>query len=209
MPIPTDHGFPVKRPSFIQSCTWVGPDQQLVLKLTYFDAGGVLRQFTMSTRNIGDGTPGEVVLPTGLLGNDLHNLGPRYEDILTAHTRMACLVSRSGIPGSTEFMNALQEGVSANLNTALGVVKVTDVQAVDDSTIAITYKCGTGPTLTVNIDYTNLNNYVFVPDTQLFVIAGAIKKQFSTYVHDYPTTILSQTRRDDIVAYVMSLQIWI
>lgn len=209
MTIPTVHNFPVKRPGFITSCVWQGPDDQLELKLQYKDVDNLTKNLIFATRNTGTGTKGEVCLPTALLGNDLHNLGMRVDDILTAHTRMACLISGAGIPGSDEFNTAIQSGISANLNTALGVVKVNDVAPVNDSTVAITYKCGTGPTYTVNMDYTDLNDYTFAPETQLFVVAGAIKKQFSTYVHDYPTTILSSARRDEIVAYVLALEPWI
>jgi hypothetical protein len=204
--IPAIHDFPVRRPGFIQSCEWIGPDNQLALKVTYYDAAGSLRATQFATRNIGDGYKGEVCIPTS---NVLTDLGTRYEDILTAHTRMACLIARSGVPGSDEFTTALQQGISANLNTALGIVKVTATAPVDDSTVAITYRQGTGPTLTVNMDYSDLNNYQFVPETQLFIIPGSIKKQFGTYVHDFPGTLLSQERRDEIVAYVLTLAPWI
>lgn len=209
MPNPVVHDFPVRRPGFIQTADWVGPDQQLQLKITFYDENGMLHAIVFNTRNLPDNVKGDVVLPSGLLGNDLHNLGTRYEDILTAHTRMSCLVARSGIPGSDEFMEALLNGPTANIQTSLGVVKVTDVNPVDDQTVKITFKCGTGPTLDVNMDYADLNNYLFAPITQLFVVPGAIKKQFPTYVHDYPTTILSQSRRDEISAYVMTLEPWI
>jgi hypothetical protein len=50
---------------------------------------------------------------------------------------------------------------------------------------------------------------MFVPDTQLLVVPGAIEKQFPTYVHDYPNTILSEQQRADIVAYVLAIAPWI
>lgn len=206
MTTPTIHNFPVRRPGYIQLCEWVGPDSQLSLRVTYFNELGSLREIQFATRHLDDATKGEICLPSS---TDLHDLGTRYEDILTAHTRMACLIARSGIPGSDEFKNALLAGVSANLNTALGVVKVVDVLAIDDSTVGIVYKCGNGPTMTVNMDYRDLNDYAFVPDTQLFVIPGSVKKQFSTYVHDYPGQLLSEVQRDNVVAYVMTLQPWI
>ena len=209
MPLPVVHAFPVRRPNYIKTAEWVGPDQQLQFKITFDDENGVQHAINFNTRNLPDGVKGEVCLPTGLLGNDLRNLGSRYEDVLIAHTRMSCLVARSGIPGSDEFMDALLNGPTANIQTALGVVKVTAVEPVDDQTVKITFKCGTGPELPVNMDYADLNNYVFAPVTQLFVVAGAIKKQFNNYVHDYPNTILSQDRRDEIAAYVLTLEPWI
>lgn len=206
MTIPVVHNFPVKRPGFIVSCDWLNSDPQLALKITYYDDTGTLRQMQFATRHIADGTKGEICLPSS---SDLIDLGPRVDDTLTAHTRMACLISRSGIPGSDEFQTAILQGVSANLNTALGVVKVTAVAAVDDQTVAITYRQGTGPTRTVNMDYTDLNDYSFAPETQLFIIPGSVKKQFSTYVHDYPGTVLTQAQKDNVVAYVLGLQPWI
>jgi hypothetical protein len=206
MAIPVIHDFPVKRPGFIKTAEWVGGDESLKFRIAYDDTSGTTRFIEFNTRSAVTGDQGEICLPTS---NDLHDLGVRYEDILTAHTRMACLVSRSGIPGSDEFLDALLNGESSNLQTALGVVKVVDVQAVDGQTIAMTYKQGTGPSLSINQEYQNLNNYVFVPDTQLFVVPGAVKKQFPTYVHDYPNVILTEARRDEIAAYVLTLEPWI
>lgn len=209
MPAPSIHEFPVKRPGFIVSCEWMGADDELALRITHPDETGVPRVIDFQTRNAGANVKGEVCLPTSLLGNDLHNLGARVDDILTAHTRMACLIARSGIPGSEEFHTALVQGLSSNLNTAMGVVKVVDVNAVDGDTVAITYKCGNGPEYVADMDYQTLNSYAFIPQTQLFVVPGAIKKQFATYVHDYPNHILTQQQRDDIAAYVLALQPWV
>jgi len=210
MTLPVIHDFPVRRPGFIQSAEWVGGDDNLRLRLTYTDQSGSQKTVEFLTYSAAQPTrKGEVCLPTSRLNNDLTNLGVRYEDILTAHTRMSCLVARSGIPGSDEFMDALLNGPTANIQTALGTVKVIDVTPVDDQTCTMTYKCGTGPSLTITQEYQNLNNYVFTPDTQLFVVPGAIRKQFPTYVHDYPTTILSDDRRDEIAAYVVTLEPWI
>jgi hypothetical protein len=206
MPNPIVHAFPVRRVNFFTSVEWVGPDNQLELKVQYLSETGAVRQVVFATRHTADGVKGEICLPNS---NNLQDLGPRYEDILTAHTRMSCLVARSGIPGSTEFLEAILNGPSANINTALGVVKVTDVVAIDDQTVAISYRQGTGPILTINQEYRNLNDYTFAPETQLFVIPGSVKKSFSTYVHDYPSVILSQERRDDIAAHVLAMEPWI
>jgi hypothetical protein len=205
-PIPVVHAFPVRRPNFILSAEWLNQDAQLALKITFRDAGGTLKQLQFATRNLGDGTKGEICLPNS---SDLHDLGPRHEDVLMAHTRMPCMVSRSGIPGSDEFKEALLNGLSANLNTALGVVKVVTITPIDDQTVALEFQQGSGPKLTINVGYADLNNYVFEPETQLFIIAGSVKKQFPTYVHDFPTTVLTQARKDEIVAYVLAMQPWI
>ncbi len=206
MTTPIIYDFPVRRPGFIVDAHWDGPDQQLQLKLAYYNELGQLRGINLSTRNIADGAKGEVCLPSSSV---LTDLGPRWEDVLTAHTRMACLVARSGIPGSTEFQEALLGGETANLQTAIGVVKIVDVTPINDQTVRMTYKQGTGPSMTIDQEYQNLNRYVFVPDTQLFVIPGAIKKQFPTYVHDYPTKVLTEAQKNDIAAYVLTLAPWI
>lgn len=210
MPIPSDQGFPVKRPSFIQSAEWQGPDDQLSLKLTFFNAQGNLNQIVFATRNVGQAVQGEICLPVSQLNNDLTNLGPRYEDILRAHTRMACLVAGQAVPGSQEFTSALLSGQTQNLQTAMGVTKVNgEPTPLTDQTCKIPFRTGTGPVCEVEVDYADLCNYQFAPETQLLSVPGSVRKAFSTYVHDYPTTILSATRREEIVEYVMSLTPWI
>lgn len=210
MTVPNVHPFPVRRPGFIETAEWVGPDSQLALKLTYRDATGTLRQIQFATRNQADGTAGEICLPSSILGNDLHGLGPRYEDILRAHTRMACLVAGTAVPGSDEFTTAMLTGQSQNLQTGLGSTKVVTVTPQDDRTVLLGFKCGTGPTLDVVMDYTDLNVYEFVPETQLLVVPGSVKKAFASgYVHDYPTTVLTTVKKQDIIDYVSGLQPWV
>jgi len=59
------------------------------------------------------------------------------------------------------------------------------------------------------MDHGELNRYTFAPSTQLFVIPGAVKKQFPNYVHDHPNTVLTTTQREDIRSYVLGLALWI
>lgn len=202
--IPIDQGKPIKRVNFLQSCNWVGPDSQLSLRMLYTELDGSTQQVSMSTRNLADGTKGEVCLPTS---SDLLDLGPRWEDVLVAHARMASLIA-GAVPGSTEFTQAFLEGPSQNLNTSIGVVKVTSVVQIDDQTVAMTFRQGTGTPRVVNVDMDDLIKYKFVPSTQLFCTAGAIKRDLG-YVHDYPNTLLTQARKDEIVAYVLARQPWI
>jgi hypothetical protein len=192
------HAFPVRRPGFFQSAEWLGDDAHLTLKCTYFDETGVLRQIQFATRNLSDGERGSICLPASSDLNDLHPT--RAADVLAAHTRMSCLIGEA-IPGSDEFTTALLQGLSANLNTALGVVKVTAVAAVSDNSVQISYRQGTGPVFNATYDYFDLRTYVFVPDTQAMVVAGSVRKQFN-YVHEWPNTIMTQAKKDDIVAYV-------
>lgn len=206
MATPTIYTYPVKRPGFIQTAVWSGDDAHLILTITYTDVGNVARSMQFETRNVGDATPGVICLPTS---TDLNNLGPRARDTLVAHTRMACMVAGLAVPGSKEFSDAFTATLeSINLQTALGTVKVTNVDIIDDQNVTLTFKCGTGPDYNVEVDHTELNNYVFAPETQLFIIPGAVKKQYS-YVHNYPTTVLTQTQKDNIAAYVLALEPWI
>lgn len=207
MTAPVVHSFPVKRPNYITECTWVGGDDVLKLQIKFPDQAGITRVLSFDTRNTT--RPGEVCLPSGLLGNDLNNLGPRARDILVAHTRMACMISGIAIPGSKEFLDAFVQNDTNNLQTAMGTVKVTDVNPTDDQSVAITFKCGTGPNYVASIGHGEINDYSFEPETQLLIVPGAIKKLFSTYVHDYPTTVLTAARKDEIVAAVLALEPWI
>lgn len=210
MTSPVIHPFPVKRPGFVETASWVGDDAHLALHITYTDVGNVARSMQFECRNVSDATPGSICLPTSLLGNDLNNLGPRARDTLVAHTRMACMIAGLAVPGSKEFSDAFTATLDAiNLQTALGTVKVTNVNIVDDQTVLLTFKCGTGPDYNVEVDHGELNNYVFAPETQLFVIPGSVKKQFGTYTHNYPGTILTTAQKDAIVAYVTALELWI
>ncbi len=211
MTTPVVHDFPVKRVGFIQSAEFQGPDAQLQLRVTYPNQTGGVAQIIFSCRNVGDGSPGEICLPApSALNNDLHNLGPRYEDMLRAHTRMSCLVAGTAVPGSVEFDEAIATGQTANLQTGMGAVKILAVTPLTDETVRLQYRLASGgPTVDVEMDYGDLNKYSFAPETQLYIIPGSVKKQFSTYVHDYPTTILSQTRREEIQAYIMAMAPWI
>lgn len=206
MGIPVIHTFPVKRPGFIATAQWQGPDDDLALAISFPDIGGISRSLTFQTRSTPTGNPGEICLPTS---NDLNDLGPRARDVLVAHTRMACMIAGLAVPGSKEFLDAFVQSDTNNLQSALGMVKVTAVTPTTDQLIDLTYKQGTGPGFVVTVDHGELNNYIFVPETQLLVVPGAIKKQFPTYVHDYPGTILTAAQRQAIVDYVLTLEPWV
>lgn len=206
MTSPVIHPYPVRRPGFIETASFVSDDAHLELHITYTDIGSVARSMNFETRNLGDSVPGELCLPNS---TDLTNLGARARDVLVAHTRMACMVAGLAVPGSKEFNDAFVQNDTNNLQTALGTVKVTNVAPVDDQCVMLTYKCGTGPDYNVEVDHGELNNYIFVPETQLLIIPGAVKKQFPNYVHNYPTNILTQAQKDAIVAYVLGLAPWI
>ena len=204
MTIPVVYDFPVKRPGIITAAQWFGGDADLELHVSFTGLGGQGGQLVFQTQ----GTEvGEICLPTS---TDLNNLGPRARDILVAHTRMACMVAGLAVPGSKEFLNAFIQSDSNNLQTALGTVKVSDVRMVDDQCFDIDFKVGTGPAFTVRADHGELNNYTFVPSTQLLIIPGSVKKEFPTYVHDFNNgKILTQSQKDAISTYILGLEPWI
>lgn len=205
MTSPVVHAFPVKRPGFVNAIQWQGGDQDLALLCSYTDLGDVTRSIVFPCR--GPNEAGELCLPAS---SDLANLsGTRQRDILVAHARMACMVAGLAVPGSKEFTDAFVQSETNNLQTALGTVKVTAVDALDDQCVTLTFKQGTGPAYPLDVDHDELNKYAFVPSTQLLVIPGSIKKQFPTYVHDGASNILTQAQRDNIEAYVLALAPWI
>lgn len=207
---PTVHDYPVKRPNFIKSASWVGDDSNLKLHVTFLNEDGSTGFLEFQTRNATAGRVGEICLPSGLLGNnDPNDLGPRARDILVAHTRMACMVAGQAVPGSQEFLDAFTQDGTNDLQTAIGTVKVSAVTVVNDVSINMSWRKGSGPIYTQSVDHQELNLYQFVPDTQLLIIPGSVKKQFSTYYHDYPNTLLSDAQKDAIAAYVLALSPWI
>lgn len=205
MPTPVIHEFPVKRPGFITAASWLGGPQDMVLRLEYIGAGGQGGMVSLATKGE---NPGEICLPTS---SDLATLGgaTRARDILIAHARMACMIAGHAIPGSIEFDEAIASGQLANLQTALGTVKVVAARAIDDVNCQLDFRKGTGPIFTVDTSYAEVNRYSFDPSTQLLVVAGAVEKEFPTYVHDYPNVQLTEAQKDAIAAYVLTLEPWI
>lgn len=211
MPIPVVHSHPIKRPNFILSAAWIGGDDNLLFRVTFPDSLGVVQAIEFQTRNVGAGRSGEICLPIAIVNNnDLNDLGPRARDIMVAHTRMACMVAGHATPGSIEFANAfLQPLGSKDLQTAIGTAKIVAITHIDDVKFNLTWRVGNGPDFTQEVDYTELGLYQFVPDTQLLVIPGAVKKTHAAAYHDYPNTVLTQAQKDAIVASVLATHHWI
>jgi hypothetical protein len=203
MTIPVVWEFPVKRPGFITSAQWFGGDADLQLQIGYIGANGQGGGLNFQTRGE---DPGEICLPSS---SDLNNLGFRARDVLVAHTRMACMIAGHAVPGSKEFLDAFIQSETNNLQTALGTVKVVEVRMLNDQSVELDFKQGTGQVYTVQAGYDELNRYSFAPSTQLLVAAGAIKKAHPTYVHNYPSQVLTPQQKDDIIATVMTLTPWI
>jgi len=205
MPTPTVFSFPVKRPGFIETAEWVGTDDDLFLFCGYRDQTGAYQTISFATRNANE--PGEICIPSS---NDVANLGPRARDILVAHLRMACMIGGVAIPGSAEFTAVLADQANpANLQTAVGDVKITSVALVDDTQVNLTFRQGGGAYREHLINHDEINKYSFIPATQLLIIPGSVKKQFPTYVHNHPNTVLTTSQKADIVSYVLGLAPWI
>ena len=204
MAAPVVHPFPVRRPGFIEQASWIGDDDDLSLQCSYRDQGGMLRSISFETRNAE--RPGEICIPTS---NDVVDLGPNARDILVAHTRMACMIAGLAVPGSQEFEDAFVQSETNNLQTAIGTVKVVAIEPVSDQIVAISYRKGSGPIRSYEIDHGELNRYAFTPSTQLWIVPGSVEKQFSGMVHDHPSTTMSSTDKQNVVDYVCGLAPWV
>lgn len=201
---PVVHPFPVRRPGYIEQANWQGTAEDMALELAYRNLAGQLEVVSFATQGE---NPGEICVPSS---NDLANLGPRARDILVAHLRMACMIRGVAIPCSKEFEDVWVTQSNANyFQTALGTTKITGCTAVSDSEADISWRVGTGPIYVTRVGHGEINSYAYAPSTQLLVVAGSVKKQFPSYVHNYPTTVLTQAQKDDIASYCVGLDPWI
>lgn len=198
--------YPIKRPGFIEAADWIGAPGQddLTLRLEYKDAQGVAAQTDLYTVNAVNAT---LCLPAAKTVADLP------EDIFTAHIRMAGMISGT-IPGSMEYDAAIKSdgaGNARNFQMPIGDVKVTAIAAIDPLTLRFTFqKTSGGATRDIDMDVRDLASYAFAPSTQLLIVAGAIKKQYPTYIQDHANgKDLTQTQMDTIAAYVLGLDPWI
>jgi hypothetical protein len=205
MIIPTIHSHPVCRPSFIQRVQWNGDDDDLQLLLSYLDDAGQPETFDQLYPGV-----------NCFLNSDNHiqdtpeNPSPIIDDCLIAHLRMSTLISKL-VPGSSEWIDSFLEGDTKHLQTATGQVKVMGVSPVDDVFLdVVVAKVGqTGKTRTVRIEYRDMADYQFTPSTGLWVVAGSLEKQFASYVHTLPSgPFLSQAQKDNVEAYLLSLDVW-
>lgn len=205
MPIPKVYGFPVKRPGFITRSRWIGGDDDLMLEVFSSTATGGVATTSFETANTNEGRSGEVCLPGAADINDLDR------DTIISHIRMATFISKT-TAGSFEWTNAFveQEG-SKDFQLAIGSCAIIDVRQIDDVNFEfdIKKKSGGGPTRTIMTDHDEMSEYSFTPSTQLKIIAGAIKLEFPSYVHEYPSTTLSASQKQDILDFVDTLEPWV
>jgi hypothetical protein len=204
MPTPIDHGFPVKRPAFIEAAEWIGSDQDLNLVVSYKDILGQPRQRAFPCRNLVTGAePGQICLPSAATVDDLEDTA------VIAHVRAATFISGT-IAGSKEWKNAFtNQEQSQDFQLAVGTCKVIDVRMIDQTTLEFDVKKGSsGPTKTITTDHPDLSRYTCDADSAVLVIPGSVKKQYPTYEHDSDSKILTQAQRDNVVSYVLGLAIW-
>ena len=199
-------GYPIRRPAFTENANWVGEPGQddLTLRLEYRDAQGQAGQTELYTVTAENAT---LCLPNS---KDIHSLP---EDVFSAHVRMAGMVSGT-IPGSSEYDAAIKAdgaGNARNFQMPIGDVRVTTIQYLTAAMVRFTFqKTSGGPTRDIDLDVRDLATYAFAPSTQLLVVAGAIKKQYPTYIQDHANgKDLTQTQMDTIAAYVLGLDPWI
>ena len=200
---PLDHGFPVKRPGFIQQASWIGDDDDLSLQVTYYKIGGQGATESFETKNA-DPRAGEICLPTSSDISTIADNESRRRDILAAHLRMACFLHGLAVPGSREFEDSFVHLEGNHFQTSIGTVKVDSFEVIDDQCMNITFQKGSGPKETYVFDHQELNKYVFSPTAQVLVLPGAIEKEFSGYVHDHPDTTLTQAQKDNIVDFCLN-----
>jgi hypothetical protein len=211
MTIPYIHNHPVLRPGFIEQVQWVGSDEDLSLQVSFRNQAGELT--TKSFQTQGD-NPGEICLPTNKTIDDLS------EDTLMASLLMASLLA-AAVPGTAEWAAQFSEQLTPRLQTAIGdVVMITTTQnpsgvtPISDALFSIQLKKNqtNNPVRTLQIAYADLEiaNYQYVPQTQLAVIPGSIRKQFGdNYVHNYPSTVLNSTQKAAIESYLLTKPFWI
>lgn len=204
MPTPVNYGYPVKRPGLITQARFIGADDDLSLQITFTNDQGLPQAISLPCT--ANGVYGKICLPTTA------NITHIDRDAIIASVRMATMVGRA-IPGSAEWTAALtseQEG-SMDLQLALGNGKVKELRILSDTQLEIDVvkKGTTSPVQTIQTYFQELGSYVFTPDTQMHCVAGAIEKQYPTYVHDYPTQVLTAQQKADIEAYVVTLALWV
>lgn len=201
---PVVHDHPIRRPGFIKAARWIGPDDDLSLEVDYIDIDGLTKTLALRATDNGPTEPQEICLPNS---RDVDYL---ERDTLVAHFRM-CTMLCGFVAGTTELLDWFAEtGSDANLQTAVGDVKVSDIRPVDDQCFDADFQKGNNPPVaTHRINYLEVQRYVWAPSTQLKVIAGAVEKQFSSYIHDHPSKQLTQSQKDDIVNYVLGLTLFV
>jgi hypothetical protein len=204
MPAPYNHGQPVIRLGAILGAQWVGPDDDLALEVQLLDEVGTNVVVSFQTANVNEGRIGQIVMPNSA---SILNIS---DETCIAHARMAPWIEGGGVgpsPASTDWIALFQdEGSIPDFQMAIGNTRIYDARPVDDIYFEfdIRKKGTSSPTKTVLIDYETFVGYSLEPVEASRCIAGGVKWRHPTYVHEYPGTILTQARRDEIIATILS-----
>lgn len=193
-----DH--PSKRPGMITAATFHGDDDDLSFTVEWSDdheSGAVAFQL----QNLDEGRCGTICLPAN------SSLDDASEDSIVASIRMNAFLSGS-IAGSDEFLAMFAVGDGKDIRSAVGNLRIDTVVMVDGVTFNINLKRGDDK-LAILTDHRAVSHYSYTPSTQLLVIAGAVCAEYPLYVHDYPSKVLTQAQKDDIISYVVQLEPWI
>lgn len=200
MTAPFNWSAPVIRLGALLSANWNGPDDDLSLDIQFLDNLGT--PVTRSLRCTADGVLGDVCLPSSATILDVP------DETVIAHVRMAGWVRGSvPVPGSTEWLALFQdEGEIPDFQLAIGNARIYAARPVSDVEFEfdIRKKGTSSPTKTVRTDYGTIRAYNLDPSETVRCIAGGIELRHPTYVHNYPTQVLSEAQKDAIIATVMS-----
>lgn len=194
------HDHPSKRPGMLTDVAWLGEDDDLSMVVDWSDDGSS-GSVVFQLQNMDEGQVGTICLPAS------SDLDCACEDSILASIRMRAFLA-SAIAGSGEFLDLFAVIGGADIRAAVGNFRIDSVEMVDSSTFNINLKRG-ADSLTILTDHRAVSNYSYAPSTQLLVIAGSVRSEFPSYIHDYPTHVLTQGQRDDIEAYVLGLELWV
>lgn len=195
---------PAQRTNLITNVSWQGDDDDLALEVTFDNGEGGTSVVSFSTTNASNGV-GQICLENTIPVTDL------TDNVILASLRMGSLISGNP-PGSKEWVDAMgvdqttkdfQMGLKTN-------VYIKAHRIISENVIELDIKRrNDAAQKTVTLGFDDLSSYSVAPDTQIYCIVGAIEKEFPSYVHDHPTTVLTQTQKDDIVTYVSGLTLWV
>ena len=206
MPVPVQLAKPVKRTpgDVIISAQWIGEDDDLELEITYNNCAGVHETMSFVTANTTESRIGEVCVPA------TYGIQEQYDQDAIANIALGSFIS-GAVPPSFEWEQMFVEQTgSKDFQMATGTVAIDAYRLQSESVIEIDLKIkGSQEIKTIYPSIDELVIYQFSPSTHLKCVAGAIKKEFPTYSHEYPNDIMSGSKRQDVIDYVQSLSCWL
>lgn len=177
--------IPTKRFFVIKRATWVGPDDDLELSLIYEENG--------AERAISFKAGTEVCADSTVTLDDIS------EDVLFAHLIMASVLSTC-VPSSTEWSDSLTD---RKVHLTIGDTTVKSLVTTIEQCIQFNLEHdATADTRTIEMNVSDMLEYKQSVRFQLNTVPGALKSQYSIYVHDYPSSPLTSTQKDNMVTYL-------